>query len=354
VTNKPNDPRKALGRGLGALLPPRPSAQPAAVQPIAPTNLEPAAVAVAPAPLEVIREVEVIKEVVREVEVVKEVIQEVEVFRDVEVIKEVATGAPRVVSVAEIDPNPLQPRTVFQPERLQELAESIRANGIIQPLVVRPNGARFELIAGERRFRAAQIAGLAEVPVVIQSFANDRLLEVALIENIQREDLNPIEVAQAFDRLNRDHGMTHEQIANRTGKERATVTNMIRLLRLPGPVQVLLAEQKLSMGHARALLGLGQPDQQIELAGKVATSGMSVRQVEKTVAKLTEPVVEFSEETAKTIDPNVKAAIDDLERHLGTRVRIAEQSSKRGRIEIEYYSLEDLDRIYGLLLGDKS
>jgi ParB family transcriptional regulator, chromosome partitioning protein len=154
--------------------------------------------------------------------------------------------------------------------------------------------------------------------------------------------------------LNRTLGLTHEQIATRTGKERATVTNMIRLLRLPGPVQVLLAEHKLTMGHARALLGLGRPEEQTQLAEKIAAQGMTVRQVEKTVAKMTEPPADKEEEKTKKIDPNVKAAIDDLERHLGTRVRVTEKSAKTGRIEIEYYSMEDLDRIYGLLVGDKA
>ena len=324
MTKLPDNPRRALGRGLSSLLPARPTPAPAGGSTAVAEPPTPASVAPAPAPEPVV------------------------------VYKEAPpTGEPLRVPVEAIEPNPLQPRTVFQPERLQELADSIRANGIIQPLVVRKKAdGKYELIAGERRWRASKLAGLETVPVVVQSFVDDRVLEVSLIENIQREDLNPMEVAAAFDRLNRDLGLTHEQIANRTGKERATVTNMIRLLRLPGPVQVLLAEHKLSMGHARALLGLGQPEQQIELAEKIAAQGLTVRQVEKTVAKMTEPPGEEPE--PKKIDPHVKAAIDDLERHLGTRVRIVEKSSKSGRIEIEYYTMEDLDRIYGLLVGDKA
>jgi ParB family chromosome partitioning protein len=241
---------------------------------------------------------------------------------------------------------------VFQPERLQELSESIRANGVIQPLIVRKKGDRYELIAGERRWRASKLAGLTDVPVVVQAYVEDRVLEVSLIENIQREDLNPIEVANAFDRLARDLHLTHEVIAQRTGKDRATVTNMIRLLRLPPEVQILLAEQKLSMGHARALLGLPDAAQQLDLAHKAAAQGLSVRHVEKTVAQMLEPPAAPIHKPEEKLDPNVKAALEDLERHLGTRVRIVERSNQRGKLEIEYYSLDDLDRIYGLLLGD--
>ncbi len=160
------------------------------------------------------------------------------------------------IPIALIDPNPLQPRSVFEPERLAELAQSIRANGIIQPLVVTQKGTRYQLVAGERRWRAARLAELLEVPVVVQEFADDRLLEIALIENIQREDLNPIEVAQALERLATEYALSHEELGRRTGKDRATVTNLLRLLRLPQAIQLLLAEHRLSMGHARAILGL--------------------------------------------------------------------------------------------------
>jgi ParB family chromosome partitioning protein len=234
---------------------------------------------------------------------------------------------------------------------MSELADSIRANGVIQPLVVRSKGNRYELVAGERRWRAARLAGLERVPVVVQNLVDDRILEVSLIENIQREDLNPIEVAHAFDRLARELNLSHEEIARRTGKDRTSVTNMIRLLRLPESVQILLAEHRLSMGHARALLGLASPDAQENLAQKIAADGMSVRQVERAVARMNETRDEGQPPDERKLDPNVRAAIEDLERHLGTRVRIVEKSAQRGRIEIEYYSLEDLDRIYGLLIG---
>lgn len=261
-------------------------------------------------------------------------------------------SAPPRIPIGDIDPNPLQPRTVFQADRLQELAQSIREHGIIQPLIVRSAGARYQLVAGERRWRAAKLAGLVEVPVVVQDYADDRLMEVTLIENIQREDLNPIEVAQAFDRLAREHQLSHEQIAQRTGKDRTTVTNMLRLLRLPGDIQVLLAEHRLSMGHARALLSLPTPELQLQLAERTAAEGLSVRQVERLVQKSGEtreakPVQDVE------VDPNVKAAIIELERALGTRVGIVEKSAQRGRIEIEYYSQDDLQRIYEAIVGDK-
>ena len=160
------------------------------------------------------------------------------------------------ISIDEIQPNPLQPRSVFDPQRLAELAQSIRENGVIQPIIVRRVEDTYQLVAGERRWRAAKIAQLSHVPVVVQDFADERLMEITLIENIQREDLNPIEVAHAFERLNKEFGLSHDQIAQRTGKDRSTITNLLRLLKLPGDIQILLADHRLSMGHARALLGL--------------------------------------------------------------------------------------------------
>ncbi|MBE7543308.1 MAG: ParB/RepB/Spo0J family partition protein [Bryobacteraceae bacterium] len=255
------------------------------------------------------------------------------------------------LSIEQIEPNPLQPRAVFQADRLNELAQSIRENGIIQPLVVRKAGDRFQLIAGERRWRAARLAGLDKVPVVVQEFAEDRLMEVALVENIQREDLNPIEVAQAFERLNKQFKLSHEQIAQRTGKDRTTVTNLLRLLKLPGDIQILLAEHRLSTGHARALLGLEDPEAQIEVAGRITSEGLSVRQVERLVQRMNEPREAKPAEEA-VVDPNVRAAIQELERKLGTRVRIVPKSEQRGRIEIEYYSIDDLTRIYEMIVGE--
>ena len=260
-----------------------------------------------------------------------------------------APGA-RVVSVPilQIEPNPLQPRITFDPGRLQELANSIETNGVIQPILIRRKGTHFELIAGERRLRAAKLAGLSAVPAIVQDYADDRVLEIALIENIQREDLNPIETAQALERLGREMNLSHEEIANRTGKDRTTITNMIRLLRLPSDVQLLVAERRLSMGHARAILGLAKPELQTQVAEKATAQGFSVRQVERLVKRINEPR-EPSETPLQ--DPNIRAAIGDLETALGTRVRIVEKSDQRGRIEIEYYSQEDLQRVYELILA---
>lgn len=262
------------------------------------------------------------------------------------------SAAPLIVPIDAIQPNPLQPRATFSPERLQELAQSIRENGIIQPLVVRRHGAGYQLVAGERRLRAARLAGLQEVPVVVQEIADDRLMEITLVENIQREDLNPIEVAHAFDRLHREFRLSHEQIAQRTGKDRSTVTNMLRLLRLPQEVQQLVAENRLSVGHARALLALDSPEQQVALAHKAADGALSVRQVERMVHKIaTMPPDPPPPPPRLQADPNVRAAIEELERVLGTRVRIIPKDENRGRLEIEYYTQEDLARIYDLIVG---
>jgi ParB family chromosome partitioning protein len=258
-----------------------------------------------------------------------------------------ATGEPLTVPLSSIDPNPLQPRSIFDPAKLQELAQSIHANGVIQPLIVRKKDpGRFELIAGERRLRAAGLAGLTDVPVVIQDYANERVLEIALIENIQREDLNPIETAQALERLGRELNLNHEQIGQRTGKDRTTITNLLRLLRLPAEIQILIAERRLSMGHARAILGLADEASQIELANKTAAQGYSVRQVERIVQKATAHRDQLGDDRKPEPDANIKAAVAELESALGTRVRITEKTDKAGKIEIEYYSQDDLHRIY--------
>jgi ParB family transcriptional regulator, chromosome partitioning protein len=249
-----------------------------------------------------------------------------------------------------IEPNPLQPRRVFQSDRLQELAESIRASGIIQPLVVRRHGERYQLVAGERRWRAAKIAGIDRVPALIHNVPDDRLLEITLIENIQREDLNPIETALAFDRLSRDLHLNHDEIGRRTGKDRSTIANLIRLLQLPSDIQQLIAERRLSAGHARCLLSLPAPELQREVAEKSVAQGWSVRQVERLTQRLMEERKPKSVDEVQ-IDPNVKAAIQELERILGTKVRIIEKARQKGRIEIDYYSTEDLDRIYSLIVA---
>ncbi|HWB95420.1 MAG TPA: ParB/RepB/Spo0J family partition protein [Bryobacteraceae bacterium] len=253
-----------------------------------------------------------------------------------------------------IDPNPLQPRRVFESERLEELAQSIRANGIIQPLVVRRHGARYQLVAGERRWRAAKLAKLAQVPAVVQEIPDERLLEITLIENIQREDLNPIETALAFDRLSRELHLNHEEIGRRTGKDRTTITNLIRLLQLPSDLQQLLAEKKLSAGHARCLLSLPSVERQRELAQKSIEEGWPVRQLERVTQRIAAGPQPKPAAAEPPLDPNVKAAIAELERVLGTKVRIVEKARQRGRIEIDYYSSEDLDRIYTAIVGESN
>ena len=263
--------------------------------------------------------------------------------------------AARIVPVAKIDANPLQPRRVFQAERLEELAQSIRSNGIIQPLVVRragDRGERFQLVAGERRLRAAKLAGLETVPVVIQHIPDDHLLEITLIENIQREDLNPIETAIAFDRLGKELNLGSEEIGRRTGKDRSTVLNTIRLLQLPKDIQDLVAEGSLSAGHARCLLKLPDQDTQRAVAAKAVQGGWSVRQLERTTTKMTDGSAAKADAEPE-LDPNVKAAISEMERSLGTKVRIVEKGRNKGRIEIEYYSSEDLDRIYEIIVPPK-
>jgi ParB family chromosome partitioning protein len=250
-----------------------------------------------------------------------------------------------------IDPNPLQPRRIFHSERLAELAQSIRANGIIQPLVVRKVGERYQLVAGERRWRAAKLAGVERVPVVVQEIPDERLLEISLIENIQREDLNPIEMATAFERLARELRLTPEELGRRTGKDRTTIVNSLRLLQLPSDLQLLVAERRLSAGHARCLLSLPSLELQREVAEKAVAQGWSVRQMERTTQKMMEGRKPKHVEEVDT-DPNVKAAIGEMERILGTKVRIVEKAKQKGRIEIDYYSPEDLDRIYTAIVGE--
>src|SRR5579885_2363256 len=252
-----------------------------------------------------------------------------------------APSSPRTIPIGEIEPNPVQPRTVFQADRLQELSDSIRVNGIIQPLIVRRNGPRYQIVAGERRWRAAKLAGLTHVPIVIQDVSDPQMLELALIENIQREDLNPIETAHAYERLCQELGLSHEEVGRRTGKDRSSVANMIRLLKLPQEVQLLVAEHRISMGHARALLALANPEDQIQLAEKTAAQGLSVRQVEALVQeKVQQPAKQASGRRETPQDPNVRQAAEDLQNALGTKVRIVELSEQRGRIEIEYFSQE--------------
>ena len=253
-------------------------------------------------------------------------------------------SGPREIDIDLIEPSPYQPRTRFREEALEELARSIRASGIIQPLVVRPHAARFQLIAGERRWRAAQRAGLQRVPVVLREVAEEQVLELTLVENIQREDLNPIEQARAFDRLMTRFGMTQEQVAERTGKERATVANAVRLLNLEKPIQEMVEDGSLSAGHARALLAIVQAPLRLAVAKKAARGGLTVRQVER-LASQRKRTSRIS--GAPELDPNTRAALEELQRELGTRVLLRPRTGKGpGQLIIEFYDDQQLAAIY--------
>ena len=255
----------------------------------------------------------------------------------------------RSISLDLIDPNPYQPRRVFQPKALEELARSIRVDGLVQPIVVRSDGSRFTLIVGERRLRAAKLAGLAEIPALVREIDQDHILEVTLVENIQREDLNPIEIAAALRRMIDDLQLSHEEVAARTGKDRSTITNLLRLLRLPPDVRELIAEGRISGSHARAIAGLEDAEQQRGLAEKTVAQGLSVRQVERAVRALSNTA---KGNTNTELDPNIAAALNDLEQRLGTKVRLIGRGRGKGKIEIEYYSAHDLERIYSVLMGE--
>ena len=248
-----------------------------------------------------------------------------------------------------IDPNPLQPRTRFDEAKLQELAESISTTGLVQPIVVRRKDERFEIVAGERRWRAAQIAGLLKLPVHVTDVSDADLLRTALIENIQREDLNPIEEALAYKRLGEDSGLTQEQIAVQVGKDRATVANHLRLLRLPDQVRAQVASGELSMGHARALLAVDDPAALLRAAERVVAGGLSVRATEALARKLSQPPAEPSGETVEAEkDVHTRQAEEKLRVVLGTRVSIR-RSGKGGRVEIEFVNEDELIRLYELL-----
>jgi ParB family chromosome partitioning protein len=249
------------------------------------------------------------------------------------------------ISLTLIDPNPFQPRSELSEESLHELANSIRSSGVIQPILVRPAGDRYQLVAGERRWRAASIAGIERVPAVVRSMDDGAALELALTENLLRDALNAIEVAKAYDQLQRKFHLTHDQIAERIGINRSTVTNTLRLLELDPAVQKLLIEEKISAGHARALVPVSPPESQRKIAQLVINKGLSVRHLEKLIATRTASNDGKSAKSAPAVDPNTRAAVLELERRLGTRVKIV-GSEKRGKIEISYFSADDLNRIY--------
>ena len=302
--------RPALGRGLGALLPGKPAEAPAATT------------EAAPAP---------------------------------------AAGPPRELDIERLQPNPEQPRKKFEPGRLEELAASIRTQGILQPILVTPAPAvagrpsTYIIVAGERRWRAAQKAGLHRVPVVVREELDEpNRLELALIENIQRADLDPIEEARAYAQLIDLHDYTQEELAARVGKDRSTVANAMRLLKLPPKVQEMLAGGRLSMGHARALLGLGHEDDMNQVAAEVVRQGLSVRATEQAVRKRAQAAA--APKPADDEGARRKIIVEELEnrlrRRLGTRVRLRPQGSKgAGTVEIPYSSLDELDRLLKVIMG---
>lgn len=254
-----------------------------------------------------------------------------------------------------IEPNNFQPRTTFDEDRLEQLAQSIRANGIIQPLLVRRLSAdKYQLVAGERRWRAAQRAGLHRVPCVVKEIPEDKMLELALIENIQRQELNAIEEAQAYKRLIETLGLTQEMVAQRVGRDRTFITNYLRLLRLPEDIQRMVETEQLSMGHARALLGVDEPETQRKLAKEVSEKGLSVRQTERAIRRIVEGEETDTVTTIKE-DPNFKAAEDKLRRKLSSKVHIVvNQKSDGGKIEIEFFDNSDLNRIYEIIMGKET
>ena len=294
INDKSNDKRKALGRGLESLLPTRPLNQPITM---------PAAQAAA---------------------------------------------STQEIPIDSIDPNPYQTRRRINEAALEELAESIRASGVVQPVVLRPvaNG-RYQLVAGERRWHASRRAGKTTIPAVVRQISNEQAMEITIIENLQREDLNPVEQARAFERLSREFGLTQEQIASRTGKDRASISNFVRLLKLPEDVQNALEAGTLSFGHGKVLLAMaGFPEHLERAAREIIEKQLSVRQTEELVARLLNPQAaeQKQEKPAIPVDPNVREAQRSLESSLGVKVEIHDRKGK-GKIILKYGSLEDFDRI---------
>ncbi len=305
-------PRNALGRGLGALIrEPEPKTSPEQTPPIQPHATTASGAAVVPT-------------------------------------REGLHPGPQQVDIDLIEPSPYQPRTRFREEALDELSRSIQTSGIIQPLVVRPIGSRFQLIAGERRWRAAQRAGLTKVAVIVRQASDELALELTLVENIQREDLNAIEAARAFELLMAEAQLTQEDVATRTGKDRATVANAIRLLKLEPTIQDWIEEGKLTAGHGRALLAV--PDSQLRMryAQRAARGGLTVRQIERLASRRSRSGHAPAEVHA---DANIRSALDELQRHLGTKVLLHQKTKMRpGQLVLEYYDDAQLMGLYDRLM----
>lgn len=273
--------------------------------------------------------------------------------KDIKVNKEEEeqeTGKELFLKLSSIEPNSHQPRKEFREEALIELAESMKEYGVLQPLLVQKKGDIYEIIAGERRWRAAKLAGLKEVPVVIREYTKQQSMEIALIENVQRENLNPIEEARAYQRLMQEFGLKQEEIAARVAKNRVTITNSMRLLKLDERVQEMLIQNQISGGHARALLAVDAPDQQFQLANKIIAESLSVREVEKLVKSLSkkkEP--KEKNEEAESISLIFRELEERMKTAMGTKVSINRKDKNKGRVEIEYYSEAELERIVELI-----
>jgi ParB family transcriptional regulator, chromosome partitioning protein len=256
-------------------------------------------------------------------------------------------SGPQSVDIDLIEPSPYQPRTRFREESLAELAQSIQSTGIVQPLVVRPVGSRFQLLAGERRWRAAQRAGHTRVPVVIREVSDEAALEITLVENIQREDLNPVEEARAFERFMTEFHLTQEEVATRTGKDRATVANAVRLLRLEKPIMDLIEDARITAGHGRALLGIGDAKIRLALARRASRGGVTVRQIERLASRRSRAPLSPQQ---PVLDANTRSAIEQLQQSLGTRVTLRPPTKTRpGHLQIEYYDEEQLAGLYDRL-----
>lgn len=258
--------------------------------------------------------------------------------------EEVSKTGEKILKINEVEPNKKQPRKFFNEEALQELSDSIKQHGIVQPLVVAKQKDYYEIIAGERRWRAAKMAGLKEVPVVIKDYSPQEVMEVALIENIQREDLNPVEEARAYQNLIKEYDLKQEEVADRVSKSRSAITNSLRLLKLNDQVLNMLVEETISSGHARTLLALDDPEQQLSVAEKIVKDRLSVRDTEKLVKNLNQPAKKTKKKQLKN-DFVYRDMEEQLKRTIGTKVKINRKSENEGKIEIEYYSQDDLEKI---------
>jgi ParB family chromosome partitioning protein len=251
------------------------------------------------------------------------------------------------VDVEDLKPNPLQPRQDFDQDAIEELARSIEETGILQPLLVVPEGNQYKIVVGERRWRAAQKIGMTKIPAIVRHLSEQEQIEVSLVENLQRKDLNPIEIALAYQKLMHELNYTQEMVAEKVGKDRASVANFIRLLKLPPEIQKMVAEGKISMGHARALITLEKPDQQIFISRLIVQKNLSVRDVEKMMAEKRQP---SSPKPKQPLDPDLLALQDELVQILGTKVAISGNSQK-GTVKLFYFSLEELNRLFDKIKG---